>query len=373
MKEKKVLLFVDRMRVGGIQVLLVNLLEHFNQNEIQYDLLVLDDSEHYDLEAKAIEAGATIHKLDNVWVRNPQDYVTYCKAVDQFFQEHHDYMAVHINTGPKNYFVLKYAKKYGIPVRIAHSHNTGYQTNSKAQQILGNLFKSKLKKYATDYVACSQIAGEWMFGKDAEMLVLPNGVDLEKFQYRQEVRARVRKELGIEDAFVVGNVGRFTVQKNHTYLLEIFAELYRRNPKAVLLLAGIGETQADMEAKAKALGIEEQVKFLGFRTDVSDIIQGMDLFLMPSLYEGFPVTAVEAQCAGLTCVFSDTITREAKILENATYVSLEASVEVWASHMEEAMEHGYADRSGVAQDLKEKGFDIRDMAQKLEGLYKQGL
>lgn len=319
MAVKKVLLFVDRMRVGGIQVLLVDLLKNFDQEQIQYDLLVLDDGIQYELEEKAIQAGAIIHKLDGIWVRRPQDYVKYCRAMKAFFREHHDYIAVHIHTGPKNYFILKYAKQYGIPLRIAHAHNTGYQTKSRSQQLLGNHFKSKIKKYATHYVACSELAGKWMFG-DAPVEVIPNGVDIDTFQFNLEKRDAIRSTLGVDTQFVIGNVGRFTPQKNHTFLLDIFAEVHRRNPRTTLLLAGIGETMEEMKQKAKQLEIHEQVQFLGFRTDVQDLIQGMDAFLMPSLYEGFPVTAVEAQVAGLPCVFSDTITREVKLMEESIYI-----------------------------------------------------
>ncbi|MFI3326826.1 MAG: glycosyltransferase family 1 protein [Clostridia bacterium] len=365
MKKQKVLLFVDRLRVGGIQILLANLLETFDKTELEYELLTLDDGEDYDLEKKIAKTGIKIHKLKGIWVRKPQDYMTYCKAVKNFFKEHNDYIAVHINTGPKNYFVLKYAKKYGIKVRIAHSHNTGYQTNSKAQKILGDFFKNGLKKYATDYLACSDLAGQWMFGNE-KFTMLPNGVDLEAYQFSQSARDKIQAELCIENKLVIGNVGRFTTQKNHKFLIDIFAEIYKKNENSVLLLAGIGETLDNAKAKAKTLNLENEVKFLGFREDVKDVVQAMDIFLMPSLYEGFPVTAVEAQCSGLPCVFSDTITKEAKILENVKYLPLEMPTNQWA---DEVLSVKLTDRANTKQELKQKGFDIVDMAKKLESYY----
>lgn len=371
MKKHKVLIFADRLRVGGIQMLLVNLLKYFDQSELVYELLLLDDGKTYELEMEIAKSGITIHKLDGIWLRKPQDYWKYWRAVDAFFRKYHDYSAIHIHTGPKNYFLLKYAKKYGIKTRIAHAHNTGYQTKSKAQMLLGDYFKWGLRKYATHYVACSQLAGTWMFGKKAEIMVIPNGVELNKFCFQEKIRLKIRKELAVEANFVVGNVGRFTTQKNHLFLLEVFAKLLEKNPRAVLVLVGIGETLEMIQQKALDLNIASHVKFLGFRTDVSDIMQGMDLFLMPSLYEGFPVTAVEAQCTGLPCVFSDTITKETKLLNQSTYLSLDDNLDEWVRKIELLGSYTLETRLGIQQELKEKGFDIQDMAMRLEKIYQQ--
>lgn len=372
-KKTKVLLFVDRMRVGGIQTLLVNMYPFFDKEKFQIDFLVLDDGEHYELEDKLRKMGAVVYKLKNVWVRKPQDYLKYFKQIDHFFKQHSDYKAVHINTGSKNFYILQAAKKYGIPVRIAHSHNTGYQTKNKLQVLLGEMFKYPLKRAANHYVACSELAGEWMFGKQSvqkgKVLLLPNGVDLDKFNFSQEVRDRKRSELSIQDKIVIGNVGRFTTQKNHLFLLDIFKEIHKIEPKTVLLLAGIGERMEEAKHKAKKLGLTDSVYFLGFRTDVMELVQAMDVFLMPSLYEGFPVTAVEAQATGLPCIFSDTITKEAKILNQADYISLEDSLQEWARRTLQLV--GTTERNKCTEYLRNQGFDIKAMVKKLEQIYQQ--
>lgn len=375
MKQKtKVLLFVDRLRVGGIQTLLVNLLEHFDLDRLQVDFLVLDDGMHYDLEDKVQALGATLYKLEGAWIYKPQDYLPYCKKVKAFFAEHHDYDAVHLHSSSKNFFVLYYAKKYGIPVRIAHSHNTGFQSKSKAQILLGNVLKGPLKKSANYYFACSAYAGEWLFGKKAveqgKVHVMPNGIDLDKFQYSEDTRTALRQELGVEGKTVIGNVGRFTPQKNHSVLIDIFEEIHRQNPDTVLLLAGIGELMDETKEKVKARGLEDCVQFLGFRTDVMNLTQAMDVFLMPSLYEGFPVTGIEAQAVGLPCAFSDTITREAKLIDQVAYISLEAPLAEWAEKTLALA--GSCDRNACGKVLKERGFDINDIAQFLEGFYRNG-
>lgn len=373
MKQVKVLYFVDRMRGGGIQMLLADLFAHFSEEDVRPELLLLDDGEHYDLEDKVRGLGIPVHKLNGIWLRKPQDYFKYCRTLKRFFQECHDYDAVHMNSGSKNYFVLKYAKRYGIPVRIAHAHNTGYQTKSKAQILLGELFKPKLRKYATHLLACSDFAGKWMFGEKTfskgKVTVIPNGVDLQTFAFDEGIRERKRKELGIsEDAIIVGNVGRFVEQKNHAFLIDIFERIRQKDGRAVLLLAGIGELREQAEKKVRESGLNHCVKFLGFRNDVSELLQAMDLFLMPSLYEGFPVTGVEAQASGLSCAFSDTITGEAKIIDEVEYIPLTESADVWAERCLSLI--GKANRKESNQRLRDGHYDIRDMIQTLLNLYR---
>lgn len=372
---------MDRMRVGGIQILLVNLmktLDKLKESEeigITFELLVLDDGLEYPLLEEVKKLGVTTHQLKGIWLRKPWNYIGYCKALHKFFGEHNDYQAIHMNSGPKNFFLLWYGKRFGIPVRIAHSHNSGYQTSSKLQKALGDVFKIPLRRVATNYIACSEKAGQWMFGKNlveqGKVEILPNGVDLEEFRFSTEVRAQVRKELDIEDKIVIGNVGRFTTQKNHKFLIKIFKEIHQKNQDTMLLLAGIGELMEDCEKQVEELGLGEVVKFLGFRSDVTDLLQGMDLFLMPSLYEGFPVTGVEAQASGLPCVFTDTITREAKLLDNVKFLSLESDAGIWAEEVLGVWEIAKIreQREGSYHVLKHKGFDIQEMIMNLRKVY----
>lgn len=368
----KVLFFVDRMRVGGIQMLLLNLQTYFDPSVIQCDYLVLDDGENYEYEEKLKKLGANVFKLKGVWLNRPEDYLKYCRAVDIFFKTHHDYAAVHMNASSKNFMILYYAKKNGIKKRIAHSHNTGFQTHSKLKLIAGNMFKKPLLKYATDFFACSEVAGEWLFGSDmvarGAVYVIPNAIDLDAFEYDEEIRCKIRKELGVlEEEIMIGHVGRFTRQKNHKFLLEIFRKIHELNSKTVLVLAGIGELMEEMKNYTHKLGIEKNVKFLGFRDDVMNLTQAMDVFLMPSFYEGFPVTGIEAQASGCPCVFSDTITKEAALLDETIYLSLEENIDLWARQTLKAA--GKGNRSQSKKILKDKGFDIRDTVRYLEKFY----
>lgn len=363
---KKVLFFVDRLLIGGIQILIKNLLSNWDFSKIQVDILVLDDGFTYPLEKELEQMGVTIYKLDGIWLKKPPDYVTYAKALDNFFLKHHDYIAIHMHSSSKNFFVLKYAKKYNIPIRIAHSHNTGFQTKSLLNIFIGNMLKTVLRYYATDLFACSDYAGKWLFG-NAKFDIIKNGVDLQKYCYSSNKREFVRKELGINNQIVIGNVGRFVQQKNHKFMIGIFSELLKVFPNSILLLAGTGELIEQCKKYVEQLGIDKKVMFLGYRSDIHDLLQAMDLFLMPSFFEGFPVTGVEAQACGLPCVFSDTITKEVKLTDFVEYVCLDSSVDVWVATISRLLNN--CDRNKCKEILKEKGFDIRCSVEWLQNFY----
>ena len=198
---------------------MTNILNYIDKEKFQIDLLLLDDGIDYPLEEAFKEQRIKIYKLNGVWIRKPQDLINHSKKIKAFFREHHDYNVVHMNSGSKNYPILKYAKNHGILVRIAHSHNVDFQTNSKAKKINGWCFKNFTKKYATEYFGCSKEAGIWLFGKKVanqnNFCVIPNAIDYDKFKANIAVRDETRKSLNIkDDEIVIGHVGRFTHQKN---------------------------------------------------------------------------------------------------------------------------------------------------------------
>lgn len=373
MNRIKVLLFVDRMRHGGIQQFLVENIKHMVKTKVAIDVLTLDDGETYPLEEKVVEAGANFYKLKGVWINKPWDYIKYAKEIDKFFKEHNDYKVVHMNASSKNFILLKYAKKNNIPIRIAHSHNIDFQTKNPIKKIIGNVLKLPLKKYATDYFACSYLAGEWLFGKENiknnKVKVIHNAVDYDKFALNKEIRNKVRKEFNIKnDEILIGNVGRFTNQKNHTFLIDICNEMIKINPKVKLIMVGIGEKEEETKTKVKELGIEKNVIFAGFRNDVNEIMQAMDVFLLPSLYEGLPVVGVEAQASGLPCFMSEgVITEEVKITNNVYFISLNKSPKEWAKIIIESD----LTRKNTKNDLKKAGYFIEDTANELMEFYRK--
>lgn len=365
----KVLYFVDRMRHGGIQQLAVEIAKHMTQ-DIQMDFMVLNDGQTYPLEDTIKELGYNLYKVD-AWIYKPTDYIKYYKKIDEFFREHHDYKVVHINTSSKNFLILKIAKKYNIPIRIAHSHNIGFQSKNKAQILMGNMFKPLLKKYATHYFACSEIAGEWLFGKKEvrknNVKVIHNAVDLQKFKFNEEKRKKIRRELHIEDKLVIGHVGRFTTQKNHTFLIDIFNEIHKKNRNSVLILVGTGEKEDEIHKKVKNLGLEENVLFIGFKNNVNEYMWAMDLFVFPSLFEGLGLVLIEAQATGMKCFTSkDVVPKEAKVSDLLEYISLSYNAKLWADRI---LENNITRDDNKYKEIKEKGYDICDTVRELEKFY----
>lgn len=370
-KKVKVLLFVDRMRHGGIQQFLVENIKHMDKINLIVDVLTLDDGKTYPLEQAVEEAGANYYKLKGIWINKPSDYLKYAKVINDFFKKHNDYKVVHMNASSKNFLLLKYAKKYNIPVRIAHSHNIDFQTKNPVKKIIGNVLKIPMKKYATDYFACSYLAGEWLFGKNniknGKVKVIHNAVNYDKFKYDVKVRKEMRKDFKIKDnELLFGNVGRFTNQKNHTFLIDIFMEIHKQNKDTKLIIVGIGEKEEEIKEKVKSLGLDKVVIFAGFRKDVNKIMQAMDVFLLPSLYEGLPVVGVEAQAAGLTSFTSkDVVTSEVKITNAIEFISLEKSAREWAN----IILSSDLTRKDTKKALKKAGYFIEESAKELVNFY----
>ncbi len=366
----KVLFFIDRLRLGGIQALAKDILLHNDRQRMEIDMLNLDDGIEYPLKKELMDMGIKVYQLKGVWLRTPLDFLTYWKAVDQFFAQHHDYDVVHVHSGSKNYYILKAAKKWGIPVRVAHSHNTGFQSKNPMSVMLGNWLKEPMKRNATHWVGCSKLACEWMFGKgcvdQGKARVILNAIDCDLFIYNEKIRKAVRQELGIENRFVLGHVGRFENQKNHTFLLDIFAEVAKRRADACLLLVGVGSLMDAMKQKAADLRLADRVKFMGFRSDRERLMQAMDTFVFPSLHEGLSVVLIEAQASGMPVFVSDSTTTEVSYSPYIKFLSLQQSASVWA---EEILNRGIVERKDMKAEIKKAGFEIHEMIDNLYRLY----
>lgn len=371
MAEKvKVLYFVDRMLRGGIQTFVIENMKYFDKDKIQIDYLLLDDGVEYELEKELVKLGANVYKLKNIWIRKLTDYIKYNKELDNFFCNHHDYHVIHMHSSSKNYMVLKKAKKYGIPVRIAHSHNIGFQSKNKLQILLGNILKKPLKKYATNYFACSEMAGKWLFGKKTlqrgKVKIIHNAVDLEKFDMDKKRRDEIRKELGIQKKLVIGHVGRFTEQKNHTFLIDIFSEIHKLNKDTTLMLVGIGEKENNIKQKVESLGLKNDVLFMGFKNNVNELMWAMDLFVFPSNFEGLGLVLIEAQATGMPCFTSkDVVPEEAKVTDLLQFISLDNNANEWANIIMSAD----ANRKDKKDQIIEKGYLIEDTAKCLQEFY----
>jgi glycosyltransferase involved in cell wall biosynthesis len=226
-----------------------------------------------------------------------------------------------------------------------------------------------MKDHPNRYFACSQKAGEWLFGRNRlathPLTVLNNAVNVDEFTYDESARTAVRDEIGAGSRLVLGHIGRFNKQKNHSFLLDIFHEVHKKHPDSMLVMAGDGNLRPALEKKVDQLGLSSAVKFLGIRGDIARLMQGMDLFLFPSLFEGLPVVLIEAQAAGLTCVVSDAITREADVTGRITFLPLRQSPGVWADQiLASSVEHLH-----TAELLRQNGYDTHSMAHWLRDYY----
>lgn len=319
----RVLQCVNIMDRAGLETMLMNYYRHVDRNKIQFDFLT-HRIEKGAYEDEIVNLGGIVYRAPRLY---PQKYPAYFEWMKKFFLKHPEYVIVHAHIDAMSYLPLLAAKKAGVPIRIAHSHNTKIPTDYKF--ILKQYFRYRINSVCNYRLACGQEAGKHLFG-NKQFEVIPNAIEAEKFYYNETVRKFKRDELGVKDSFVVGHVGRFNYQKNHKFLVKIFKEVLKKKSNAVLLLIGDGELNGDIHKQIERYGISSNVRFLGNRSDVNELYQAMDVLVMPSLFEGLPVVGVEAQFADLPCVFSDKVTREIQFNEKCSFVALDQPASNWA-------------------------------------------
>ena len=355
----RILQVVTHMDRGGLETMLMNYYRHMDREKVQFDFLThRQERAAYDDEIEAL--GGKIYRLPRLvpWSKS------YLTVLDRFFDDHPEYKIVHVHQDCLSSIILKVAEGHGVPVRIAHSHSANQDKSLKYPIKLW--YKRNIPKYATNLFACGRDAGDWMFG-GTPYQIINNAIDAVAYTYSPLKRTEKRRELGLATEFVVGHVGRFNQPKNHPFLLAIFAVLLKKEPNATLLLVGGGEDMPKMQAKARELGIADHVRFLGVRSDVADLMQAMDVFAFPSLYEGLPVTMVEAQAAGLPCIISDKVPPECILTEGLVDVMpLSAGTEAWTDAILGKCNTPRTDRRA---EIAAHGFDITTEAVKLQEFY----
>lgn len=349
---------------SGVSAVVMNYYSHMNQENITCDFLLYEKPET-DIEKHLHEKGASIYATGQP---RGADIIAYRKRVDAFFLAHgKEYDIVHVHIPNAAFAVLACAKKYGIPVRILHSHNAR-GADGTIKKIRNFILNKWGICYANRYFACSKAAGRYLYGagkceKD-QVVILNNAVDLGRYQYREEARKNIRDSLGLGDELLLGHIGRFVEQKNHGQLLAILAGLKRRGLRSKLLLLGDGPLQEQVREQAKREGLEQDIIFAGVVTNAEVYLSAMDIFLLPSLYEGLPVVCVEAQAAGLPCVISSDVTREIKFTESVFFLERQ-DVEGWCERIcriAEALPVRYPVYGMEA-------YDIRTQAKRLEDIY----
>ena len=358
---------------GGIQEQCIRWIANMDHSRFQVDVLAYNRTngvkDDYPERLKAL--GSELHLITPY--ANGGSFEQSVRDTKAFFSSH-SYDVLHAHASAKAIIVLREARKHGVPVRILHSHAARVVTERRFQKFMANALKGAAKRECTNLAACSTEAGEFLFGRGSvsagDVTIIPNAIELDRFSFDRRVRNEVRSELGVGDGLVVGHVGRFMPQKNHAFIVKAMASLLKSRPDARLLLVGVGQLQDEVKEQVRALGIEDSVTFLGLRSDVDRLVQAMDVFVMPSLFEGLPVSAVEAQASGLPCVLADSITPEAVLIPGSMRVPLSCSPDEWAGAVLSVKGGDRHDALGI---VTQKGFEIVEATRRLELFYEGSL
>ncbi|MDE7207666.1 MAG: glycosyltransferase family 1 protein, partial [Lachnospiraceae bacterium] len=354
-KPIRVLHVLGTTNLGGAESRIMELYRNMDREKVQFDFLVHTDKEgHYSAQIR--ELGGKIYSVPRFNVKN---YQTYHNALVSFFKKNHDYAAIQGHMTSTASIYLPIAKKAGIPMTIAHARSAGVDRGVKG--LVTKLIRLPLKNHADYLFTCSEEAGVAVYGKKAVMQgkvwTIPNAIDTARFRFNDSVRKKIREELGVSDKFVIGHVGRFGFMKNHAYLIEVFHELCRMRTDAALVLIGKGELEQEIRQKVQDLGLTSKVHFLGTRSNVEDYYQAFDYFVFPSTFEGLPGSVAEAQAAGLHCLVSDKVTREAALTDLADYRSIEEPPMKWAQEIQKNAGNAMI-RKDMQRAIMDKEFDV---------------
>lgn len=361
----RVLQSVSNMDRAGIETMLMNYYRHIDRSKVQFDFIV-NKAKPGDYDDEIRRMGGRIFRSPGL---NPLHYPQYLRFVREVVAQDERIRIVHAHNEAMGLYALNGAKHAGIKVRIAHAHNTRIIRDYKWP--LKMLCKLFLPAAATDLWSCGRDAGIYFFGKknwEERGVIIHNAIETDTFRFDPAVRAQMRAQYQLEDKVVLGHVGRFNVQKNHARLLTIFAAFLKLQPNAVLVLIGEGELEDTVRAQAEALGIADKILFAGLQSRVCDWYQMMDLFLMPSLFEGLPVVGVEAQASGLPCIFSDAVPDEVVLSDRAVCFPLASGDGAWAAEIQRMLQLG-TDRAAGADIIRAAGYDIYTEAARLQERY----
>lgn len=363
----KVLHFVSIMNRAGQETLIMNIYRHIDRNQIQFGFLCTTDGEgDYDPEIKKL--GGKIYHMSynrkNGKIRHLDNYRLMVKNFRKYVKE---YETIHIhNYHAFDMFLAASASRTaGFHKVIVHSHNSSAETHLKLHQTC----KFLLSRLSLIRLACSKDAGHWMYINE-NFTVINNGIELENFIFNQEIREIERKELGISNEFLIGHVGRFELQKNHDFLIRLFAEYTKINHNTRLVLAGRGIEFERIQCLSKELGIYDKVLFLGIYDKVPKLYQALDVFVFPSIFEGLPLTMIEAQAADLPCLISDVISAEVDISMNLYRCSLDKPLSEWSEKLEDIRKLSIKQERKNNEDIvREAGYDISTSCDLLTNIY----
>lgn len=362
MEPIRVLQISYAMDLGGAETLLMNLYRNIDRTKVQFDFLLHCPNESA-YEKEILSLGGKIYKIPRYLGFNKFSYE---RQLKEFLTAHPEHIIIHDHLMNSAAETLKVAKRLGRTT-IAHSHIADVPFS--LSKVFRFLFHFNLWKIADYRFACSEKAGKWLYRDKADFTILRNGIMTERFKYSERIREKKRKELCLDkSAMVIGTVGRLVNQKNQGRLLNIVKRIVELKGNTKLLLVGEGPLDAELRKTAKKLKLDDNVLFTGPRTDINELLSSMDVFVLPSLYEGLGIVLVEAQASGLPCVFTDTIPKDVDLVPELIHrVSLSDSDDIWAHTI--LSSHPLENRECAWKTVADNGYDIKDSAEQLQEFY----
>lgn len=361
----RVLHSVSNMDRAGIETMLMNYYRHMDRDKVQFDFFC-NKRKPGAYDEEIISMGGRIFHTPGL---NPAKYPKYLKYMKGLFAEHPEYKIVEAHNGALGVYALHAAKKNKVPVRIFHAHGASI---TKDWRLPIKLVCKALLPYNMNYhFSCGIATARCYFGDHIvernEFELIPNAIEVDRFVFDPEIREKLRNENGLADKHVIGHVGRFMAQKNHTFLLDIFEKVAAEDDKAALVLLGDGKLQEEIRSKASEKGLGDKVIFVGNVSNANEWYNAFDIFVLPSIWEGLPVVGVEAQANDLPCIFADSVTSEIGLSEKAMFISLNSDLSVWAEAVIEAMQVG--NRKNNIELITKNNYNIVYEAKKLQQRY----
>lgn len=363
-KTIRILHVVRKMDKGGVQSMIMNYYRNIDPTMIQFDFVVQDSEKgFYDDEIYGLGGNIYIAKnLTNIF--------GYYNSLNTILKQN-KYQIIHIHQNFANVHSLLVAYFNKIPVRISHSHND-YPEKNLIRKIMKKNIKLFINILSTHRFSCSVNAGNWLYGvsqvKKGNVYVVNNAINTEKYSFNKKTRIEVRRELNLKDSIVIGHVGNFNTQKNHSFLIDVFEQYLKINKNSFLFLVGEGNLENTIRKKVESKNMNENVKFLGTQSDVEKWLNVFDIFLLPSLHEGLPVTLIEAQTTGLKCLISNEVTKDVALTNLLKYLSLDLSPDVWAKELNNMIDSSQL-RTSMSEKIKFSGYDIKIQSKILSEKY----
>lgn len=350
---------IGKAVISGVDSVVMNYYRHIDKSRVQFDFF-MDGYNKTPLDEEILDLGGRIIKL-TPYEKSMYKNMSECRAAF----EKNRYTIVHSHLNTLSVFPLYAAYRAGVPVRIAHNHSTTSRGEFK-RNLMKQVLRPFSKIFATHYAACGNYPARWLFGtktvRQGNVRLIKNAVDTLRFYPDTKAGSRIRKEFGLESRFIVGHVGRFVFPKNHEFIVRVFAEVYKKNQNAALILVGTGELESDVRRLVKELGIEQAVIFTGLRRDIPDFLNAFNVFFLPSRYEGLPVVGMEAQAAGLPCLMSDAVPPDTAVTPLVEFFPLTAAVGDWADKL---LSYENREKKSYPDLLRNSGFEIKQEAEKL--------